>query len=263
MKKLSGLLILLLSSMTAWAMPVYTVVPANIQNCIDSGSCFLVGVEYVAAIDGNQIIAYGLQDFRSGSVIDKVLIEYQVGAASNIETFDEYTGIRENTSITGSVWLELNRSYSLSESLHNLSLHFDLATPSTVATVWDGSPENELDLLISSEGLLAGQGNASAYCCDGWDEPAPLPAPTSLFDSNGFGAHLCLAEGCFAEATLNLLGLQYINADDTASLTYNPDEMRKLLYSSAEGFEGYTRTTYTPSRVPVPAALPLFIVPER
>ncbi len=265
MKKLLERLVgiaLLISSFSAFAMPMLpSNLPAAIESCL-LDFCDLSRAEFTTQISNNSITAYGFDDYRSGTLQEKVLIEYQLGSASNIIRRDNFSA-ETNTNITGSIWLEISRQYSLSDSLHSLSLHFDQATPTQLST-FDSAPlQGEFGLLITTDGLFASQGYSEATCCDDMDND-PIP---SLFDSAGQRPIPCAAEGCFASATLNLLGLEFININNTAQLTYNTGENRRLLFSSHSSFKNssldgdssYISTNTLATVVPIPAALPLFL----
>lgn len=253
MKKYLSLLFALLS-INAHAVPV------NIQSCINNGVCFLGDISNVSTINGNLITSYDFFDIRSGSIQQKTLTEYQLGSASVIDDVDEH-GQLTQTSITGSIWLEVQQQYSLSDSLHSLSLHFDETTPSTILDVFRSSPtaENELHMQISTEGLLSGQGASRVEL-----DSILADGPYSLFSSEGNRLlPPCLAGGCFAEATLNLLTLQYLNFGDSINLvTPHPnhqEETRELLFKTGIGYESEYYKTYSMASVPLPPSLLLFI----
>ena len=234
-------------------------VPVNIQSCINNGACFLGDISNVSTINGNLITSYDFFDIRSGSIQQKTLTEYQLGSASVIDDVDEH-GQLTQTSITGSIWLEVQQQYSLSDSLHSLSLHFDETTPPTILDVFGSFPtaENELHMQISTEGLLSGQGASRVEI-----DPILADEPYSLFSSEGNRPLPCLAEGCFVEATLNLLTLQYLNFGDSINLvTPHPnhqEETRELLFKTGTGYYSNYYKTYSLAPVPLPPSLLLFI----
>lgn len=253
MKKiiLSALLLLPISH-SAQALPV------AIDDCVAAGDCNYGGPSFVYTYDGNLIAGHYLVDYRSGSFETKVLMEYQLGAASRT------TG----TAITGSLWLEVNQSYSLSDSLHAMTLYFDQTSlPDAPQGIWGDTTWNissEQHLNMTTDGLLSGYGEVYAQCCEYPYPPSPEPfTPTaesapSLFDSMGDPALLCLADGCDVGALLNLIGLEYVDTGAFAELVFNPADTRSLIYYTTAGYEGSTTTTYSVSAVPIPAAIWLF-----
>lgn len=265
MKKIFAVLLLLFAS-SASSLPV------AIDTCILAGTCSYGGISNAVVIDGTPVWVHNLFDSRSGSMEQKVLMEYQLGASSHIDNvgYDwdaDQTLPLQTTPITGQVWLEANTSYDLTNPLHALTLYFDQATPSGApANIWHDSsfpPADEQHLLITTGGLLSGTGETYMDCCD-WPTTPPSPFSStassnpSLFDSTGNVTLSCLAEGCGAGAMLSLLGMQYTQAGNNALLTINPAEARSLLYFTAGGYEGYTHTTYSMSAVPLPSAVWLF-----
>jgi hypothetical protein len=248
-------MILLLPFSRTFALPV------AIDACITANTCIDGGISSTFTIDGNLVIAHDLFDFRNNSNTpeQKVLVEYQLGAGSRI---DDTGGIAgggpfplQTSAITGSLWLEINKNYNLANAVHALTLHFDQSSPPNVpGNAWGDTfftNENTQTLLITTAGLLNGSGENLATCCT---DQSPFPS-TNLFDSQGNDPFVCVAEGCFANAKLNLLGLTFT---PSGTLNFNPSETRSLLYFEAAGFEGFINNTYTMSAVPVPAAVWLF-----
>lgn len=252
MKKIIlGMFLFLPVSISAYAMPV------AIDDCVAAGDCIYGGAPFAYAYDGNLIAGHYFVDNRSGSFETKVLMEYQLGTSSR----------SQGLAITGSLWLELNQSYSLSDSLHAMTLHFD-QTNVVDAPQWVWGDNNwyslsEQRLNMTTDGLLSGYGEVYIQCCeDPYDPFLQNPAPfsesadiaPSLFDSNGDWPLICVADGCDGGALLNLIGLQYVDAGATAELVFNSGDTRSLVYYTT----GYTNTVYSVSAVPVPAAVWLF-----
>lgn len=240
---------------------VVDALPIAIDDCILAGDCVYQGPVFGFAIDGNQVLAHNFIDNRNASFESKILMEYQLGTSSH----------QNITNITGSLWLEVNQSYSLSDSLHAMTLYFDQTSlTESPQGIWGdySTFSNEQHLNMTTDGLLSGSGEAYIQCCEDpylsltTPEPFSSTAETSpsLFDSYGNWPLTCLADGCDAGALLNLIGLDYYTdlSSSTALLGFNPDETRSLIYYTTAGYEGYTSTTYSMSAVPVPAAIWLF-----
>lgn len=258
----------LLAASRVSALPVY---PNAIDSCIGSGTCFVGGPVFSWDIDGNAVTAYELSDFREGATPSKLLLEYGLGQASHIDhvgfDYDSYSQLPLETSpITGSLWLEVNQTYDLTQTQHAMTLYFDRANPDKTPSAWPdttSSPQSAQHLFMTTDGLLAGSGENFVGCCDWPPSPfSPFSASAatdpSLFDSNHNDAISCVAEGCYAGGLLNLLGLSYTQIGDSAQYNFNPTDPRKLLYFTGEGYEGYTHNTYSMSAVPLPAAAWLF-----
>lgn len=260
--------LLTLLSKTSFALPV------SVNDCIASGDCFYASgpsSSFSFSIDGNLISAHRLFDISGGSPIEKVIMEYQLGSSSYNETEAyDYENNQllpvERNAIGGTLWLEVNSQYELSNPLHDITLYFEDTSNSTAIDFWSGygAVSNEQHLSITTNGLLAGSGETYVQCCEeaGLFVPSPFNSSAetnpSLFDSNGNLPVICVADGCDAGAMLNLIGLDYVETGDIAQLVFNSDESRSLLYYTTAGYEGYSSNTYAMSDVPVPASLWLF-----
>lgn len=242
--------------------------PVAIDNCILAGTCFYNGPVH---FNNNLVNAHFLTDFRDGTPVQKVLMEYQLGAGSHNESVSIDPNLFQplpvqKTGITGSLWLEASQNYDLTSSFHAMSLYFDQGTPDTAPFVaWQDTLSNKQNLLISTDGLLSGIGESYVGCCEINFFPAPfspfsLSSATSpnLFDSHGLPPLACAADGCYNGSILNLVGLLYTQVGNNATLNLNPLDQRELVYFTAQGFEGYTHNAYTMSNVPIPAAVWLF-----
>ena len=249
--------------------------PVAINDCIASGTCGYGGANFAYSYDDSLIIGHNLIDIRDGTPTEKVLMEYQLGAASHADSvgfdYDTYQTLpHQSTNITGTLWLEVSRYYDLSSSLHEMTLYFDETSSQAPSIIWSNYYDNttEHNLSITTNGLLSGTGEVFTQCCDDpYLDPYTPPSPFSqtaesnpgLFDSLGNWPLICVAEGCHAGALINLIGLEYSDMGWVALLNFNPDDSRSLIYYTATGYEGYTNTTYSVSAVPVPAAFWLFL----
>lgn len=259
----------LLLSKVSFALPV------AINDCISNGDCFYASgplPSFSFTIDDKLVNAYSIFDVSSGSVVEKVLMEYQLGSNSyNESTPYDYENNQvlpaQRNAIDGTLWLGVNSQYDLSNPLHELTLYFEDISNTTATDFWSDYEiaSNEQHLMISTNGLLAGSGETYIQCCNeaGLYTPSPFSdtAEThpSLFDSNADLPVICVADGCDSGAILNLIGLDYVATGDIAQLVFNSDESRSLLYYTTAGYEGYTSNTYAMSDVPLPASLWLFV----
>lgn len=121
---------MMLLSKTLMALPV------SIESCITSGQCFYEGIGFSTNIDGNSVVGHRVVDVSSGAPDIKVLMEYQLGSASNMEQvyvdpISYEAGPVESSAISGSLWLEVSQLYDLSENSHAMTLYFDDVSPPT------------------------------------------------------------------------------------------------------------------------------------
>jgi hypothetical protein len=257
------LLFTLTLSAHAAPLPFGETLPTNIRGCVSVGTCAVTGLVYISPTGANLMTAYNLADARSGTLVDKTLVHYALDTTSSRTTqgLDEYGYplASVTTPITGGIWLELNDQYDLTATLHPLSLHLDQVSAFN-PYVWNVPMINgELQLAITSSGLLAGSGGAASECC------SPGSTFGTLFAMPGsgpVGPAACLADGCSASVALNLLNLGYLSFGQLAVLTFNDADNRSLLYDTFQSDPwsgGTVREAFAVRPVPVPAAFWLLV----
>lgn len=237
--------------------------PTNISNCVAANTCTVGSLVYATPIGSSMMTAYSLTDFSSGSAENKTLVHYALDTTSSRITQALDNGMPlppVTTPITGGIWLELNNQYDLAAALHPMSMFLDQVS-SYNPYVWNVPMTNgELKLTMASSGLLAGSGVAASECCS----PGSTSGTLLAIDPNQgpVGPFLCVADGCSASVTLNLLNLGYLATGQTATLVFNSTDPRAVLYSTFTNDPwsgGSVRETFAVRPVPVPAALWLLL----
>lgn len=250
------LLLVALSSPLHAASVSFTDLPANIQTCHFSGTCFVetrsstIDIpNTTSSTDNNGVAnpyamnAYNL--FRNGVL--KSLLQYHIVAPSGDSIGIPYTG---------SVWLEVASSYNLTTGNPVMTLYLDKVTPEPVNQLNGHSNGLNIDISMTSQGLLGGSLNQSIGCCTFPSESGNM---VLLGDFGGSALLPCVADGCFSAAQLNLLYLDYRSINNQAVLNFNPADSRGGLFNITTSFETTRSQAYYVSTVPVPASVWLLL----
>lgn len=187
--------------------------PVAIEACVTAGSCLSAGPVGGYSLNGQLVPAHRLFEFDGANVSEKRLMEYRLGSGVRIEPAveDPVTGqtVIQHTAITGTLWLKVDVSYDLANPLHATTRYLGQASQGVVRSGWGDyglPPADGLGLQITTAGLFAGFGEAFAACVGDPLEGTPASFPPftpasetnpSLFDSNGNGPVVCVADGCF------------------------------------------------------------------
>lgn len=192
--------------------------PPAIEACVDGGSC--TQPIPLAVIDPTGAVsAFSYTD----SGIDKVLMRYEVEGTlestfGNTETFRDV------------LWLGVHREYDINSfDRHEVTLFgigSDAAIPNPL-----GLPD-QLTVSLSTDGLLQGRGDTSLVGL--LENPPPVAVPT-LYD---FPVITCRAVGCYGQAALNLIGMQFPQQDGSASFDLQPMLDDEVLLTRTSGFLG-------------------------
>lgn len=238
------------------------ILPTNISDCVAAQTCAVGGLVYATPTGTGMMTAYSMVDYRSGSVQYETLVHYALDATSSRTTqaLDNGTPLPPvTTPITGGIWLELGNQYDLSASVHPISMFLDQVS-SYNPYVWNVPMTNgELNLTMTSTGLLAGSGVATTECCSPGTSVGTLAA---IGTSGPVGPFLCVADGCSASVTLNLLNMGYLATGQFATLGFNSTDSRAVLYSTFTNDPwsgGSVSETFAVRPVPLPAALWLLL----
>ena len=256
--------LLLVFGVPVQAAPLFfgETLPSNISSCVAAGSCAVGGLVYSTPTGSPSVTAYSLLDSRSGIVENKTLVHYALDTTSNrtVQALDNGMPLPPvMTPITGRIWLELSNQYDMSASTFSLSMFLDQVS-SYNPYVWNVPMTNgELKLTIAAGDLLAGSGSALTECCSPGSSSGTLQA---IGTYGPVGPFLCLADGCSAGVTLNLLNLSYLATGQTATLSFNSTDPRAVLYGTFTNepwSAGSVSETFAVRPVPLPAALWLLL----
>ena len=244
--------------------------PAELQGCHMSGSCFVDLSSFMdvpntsgsTAQDGT-FNPYSMSAFN---LIDPVTGRWEYLLRYNLvqPSVSQITDIVQP--LTGSVWLRMRRQYDLNNTDPQAGLYFDQVDPLPGNMFFGSTDGLTLEVALSESALSGGSGYERVGCCT---EPS-YSGNMSL--SGDFGAPAltpCVAEGCYASARLDLLYLLFADPDGDGvyDVGINPLDMRGQLfkvssydpYGGLEGLGEESSISYYVSTVPVPPALGLFL----
>lgn len=189
---------LLLSINTPAATIFTSELPTDLQSCFQTGNCFGLGDatgSLTSEFDTAGAAAFQYVQFNGSGYDWKWLMRYDL--------------LSPPGTVAGTTWIAVQDSYNIAVSdTHSFTVYrpgFWSNTPAT-ETLW----VNDADLA---------DGSAFSRHDYGW--------PTMVTgDLGGFDPALCLAEGCGAMLTLNLLHMNFVNGQ----FSFNADDSRALLY---------------------------------
>lgn len=232
--------------------------PGEVQGCLQAGTCFL---------SGNSNADFGNASFFDYTtftplegVVNRQLVRYDLtppsAKAHNLTSaYDSELDDFGHSALGGAVWLAADTSYDLSASRHTFTLYLEKVSPAPDLWGWNEHPLTRI-ISISTEELLAGQGNYTLSVLDDYAEQGSLRLHALPGDA-GY-PHLSCVE-CSVNVDFNLVGLQYLDFGPLALLTTNPQDTRALLYSESnyqhEGsYYGSISQSFYVATVPEPSS---------
>lgn len=182
------------------------------------------------------------------------LIRYDLVAPSGQTAI----GGGQNTAYNGYLWMQVASNYSATETAHPVTLFLDKVTPVPNSLRYPGG--DVLSLFMTTSDLLAG----GAY------SELQDQGEYGYFSSGSLSGDLpqiCLAEGCYIDAQINLVQLNYQSVGPSGIVMAGFDSLdtRGLVYSQSQSYSDFYSDTYYGatqsfyiSAVPEPGALWLF-----
>lgn len=222
------------------------VLPADIQDCIDSGTCS----NPVIAQTNSTHTVYNFVD----SGIQKYLFAYRLSPQSS-----ETTNF-SSTAFSGVAFVSANASYDLTQNLHSFKLYLDQVSPTPI-NIWLGASDGlNLELRMPTSDLLAGSSfhHTGDSGTGNYFDHGNLETVGDL--DPDYGLVVCLDVTCEIGATFHLLNMQFVQSGNQAILQLNANDSRPYLYSQFRDYYydpgWYVAQSYRV--IPVPSALILF-----
>lgn len=236
--------------------------PVQLQACIGTGTCSVDTSSPVASMGSME--AYRFTDTLAGLPVTGYALRYtlQAPSAMNESSFES----EAITPYSGHVWLTMQDSYDLAGDVNLMTIYTDTVNPAPANSLFlADSTGLDLTVEMSSAALLAGAGSRSVTFDDIFSGNGLGQGNMDLIADTGFYSRSalapCAAEGCYATALLNLVYVEYVDqGNGTASIAFNPDDPRALLYELDVGFVNpfdvdffARRQSYYVAPVPLPA----------
>ncbi len=193
--------------------------PADLQFNFDNGQFSNLQLLPQLPPDG-PIRRWQYSDNQTGE--DMFLLEYQISGNSALD----------DNPINQLFWLTAQQRYDAGLSALITLYHNDQEAPSGSTLALE--PTTRLSL--TPEALLMGMAQSSFL--ELTDMPTP-GAPPSMVHENPF---ICLAEGCYHQSSLNLVGIRYElsgNGDIVGSMASLLPQDSPLLFNQIRGFPGF------------------------
>ncbi len=246
-RRTSAFLLLLFINTGAFAAPIQPLtLPGQLQTCVDAGDCF---INSAATVSIGQMSAYYYEDYRQGGVINGYALRYSLLPPSS------ETSPSGQAPYAGDIWLTLRNTYDLTLDSSLITVYTDLVSPQPTNLLVD-STGLDIDINMSNSALLSGSGYETIGISNG------IEISTSnmqlLSDQGGGAIPACLSLDCEAGARLNLIYLDFVQNGSTASLQFNANDNRSLLYQVYDTASLYTSESFYVAPVPLPPALVLF-----
>lgn len=235
-----------LAPLSAHAVNVTTAeLPASIQSCITSNTCQVIDS---SIYDSGTASAFLI--FNAGQTGFNYLVRYALAAPSGASG----TALGQPSTFTpfgGYLWMQVQESYSASQSADPISLYLDKVAPALTVPPPPYTQTSVLSLNVSAADLLAGSSyvnaglNASDQSYVSGDLSGNLPEP-------------CAAQGCSMFAQLNLSQLVFTQY---GTIIFNPLDSRTLVFDmgtadngSVSGYPYSSTWSFYVSAVPEPQA---------
>ena len=165
----------------------------------------------------------------------KILMRYEVGAGNLTTSFGDNGPASSSHPVSDLFWLSANEEYDVNSfSSLNMTMYFDNFGSSYLPMF---SP---FPLSLSSEGLTSGRGDTGVSVLT--FEPFPLSVQGLPPTLDVFEPFICLSEGCYYQASMNLVGFSYqTDANGIARATFPGFfiDNQDLLFSQSRGFPGF------------------------
>lgn len=251
--RLIAIAALLFTSISAAQAATITLndLPAAVQNCYASGSCF-VDMDSAADFQGMSAHRYYDYDLNTGTLFDGWMIRYSLAAPSgNVSAsyFDPVVGELQSlgtmvTPYSGNVWLQASNSYNLADPYHQFTLFTDTVAPLPQNFYNFPADSNVINLGLTTSDLLAG---GAFVFMSGYPDYLMTGSLQRFMFS-------CVE--CTWRTEINLVFLDY----STGTLSFNPGDQRSLLLG--QGDKDFLSGSYSIDQlyvqaVPLPAAFPL------
>lgn len=237
---------------TASATTVSTTdLPNAVQTCISDGNCTF---DSTSTYNSASVAAFYLVTGASSTTPQfNYLVRYALGDGS-AATSTSSTGATQTTPYTGYLWMQVQSSYSATQTADPVTLYLDKVAPVPASYDPNIAQGDPLAFTVSAADLLAGSSQETLNA-DG----------TTSGDLSGDTPIACASLGCSEFAQINFDQLQFGSNGTTISAGFNSADSRSLVFTQGTADDGsvsgspYNNTeSFSIKPVPLPQSLWLF-----